>query len=448
MSLSPEDSPAELAARLRAAEIGQAWLAFDPASDGYAASHPALGELSEFLAASPGASRHEAVFLGVPRRAPTLFAAFVHRTTRGQAQGGLRRRSYARVGDLLHDGLRLSRAMTRKNALAGLWWGGGKGILADLPAVSRDPAGRAALYREYGGFVSSLRGCYVTAEDVGTEPADMAELFRTTRFATCVPPEAGGSGNPASATAAGVLCALEAALDFHGLGPLAGKTVAVQGAGNVGSALIALLLERGVERIVASEVCPGRGAALLDRFEDEPLELRLVPPDDDSILAEPCDVLAPCGVGGVLGPGTIPGVRARIVCGPANNPLVDDERDASDLARRGVTFVPDILANRMGIVQCANEQYGSLGRDPAILRHLDPEWPNAIYPMTLRVLELAERCATTPSAAALRLADELAEEPHPLWPGRGRAIIEALLADDWARPHSAGTRDRRAQPSG
>jgi glutamate dehydrogenase/leucine dehydrogenase len=433
MSRIADASPAQLAARLRGEGVGRAYLVQGAGRRTLRASHPLLEELAASLGEDLDAVDPEAVFLQVAPSAEALFAAFVHRTRRGQAQGGLRRRTYDHVHQLLRDGLRLSRAMTRKNALAGLWWGGGKGILADTPEMAREPVLRAALYREYGAFVSSLRGCYVTAEDAGTQPADMAEVFAATRFATCVPPEAGGSGNPAPTTAAGVLCALDAALDFHGLGSIEGKTVAVQGAGNVGSALVERLLERRAGRIVVSDLSAERCAALLDRFEGLPLEVRLVPAGDDSILGEPCDVLAPCGLGGVLGPKTIRDVRARIVCGAANNPLVDEERDAADLARRGVTYVPDVLANRMGIVQCANEQYGTVSGDAGVRRHLGHEWPNSIYQMTLRVLELAQRCGTTPLAAALRLADDLAREPHPLWGHRGRLIVESLVADRWER---------------
>ena len=108
-------------------------------------------------------------------------------------------------------------------------------------------------------------------------------------------------------------------------------------------------------------------------------------------------------------------------------------RDAAALAQRGVTYVPDVLANRMGIVQCANEQYGSLPEDPRILRHLGHEWPNGIYAMTHRVLELARRCGTTPLATALRLADDLAGEPHPIWGTRAVQIVQSLLADGWER---------------
>jgi glutamate dehydrogenase/leucine dehydrogenase len=332
----------------------------------------------------------------------------------------------------LRDGLRLSLGMTRKNALAHLWWGGGKGLIARVPGeVSRDPNFRRTLYQEYGAFVSGLRGCYVTAEDVGTDPADMGEIFRSTRFATCIPPDRGGSGDPSTMTAAGVVCAMETALDFLGMGGLEGKKVVLQGAGSVGSAMIGILLEQRVRQIVASEICAERIEALLHAFDTAPVEIRLARPGDDAILAEPCDVLAPSALGGVLGPKTIPSLQTRVVCGSANNQLLDEERDAAALAGRGITFVPDFVANRMGIVSCSNEQYGFVRDDPAVHRHLDPDWEQGISQTTRRALEQARARGTTPLAAAIRMADALADEPHPIWGQRAWRIIESLTRDGW-----------------
>jgi len=288
------------------------------------------------------------------------------------------------------------------------------------------------MFREYGAFVSSLRGCYVTAEDVGTSPLDMAEICRTTRFATCVPPEHGGAGNPSGMTARGVVCAMEAGLEAFGRGGLAGKRVVLQGTGQVGSALVELLLERGVERIVASEISAELRDALLGRLAGEPVEIHLTRPGDLSILAEPCDVLAPAALGGVLDPKTIPDLRTQLICGPANNPLGDDTRDAAALAARGIAYVPDFVANRMGIVSCANEQYGSLAGDPEVTRHLDPEWEGGIRRTTLRLFAEAAEEGITTVDAALRLADSLAQEPHPVWGHRAWQLIEALRNEGWA----------------
>lgn len=399
------------------------------------ASHPALAEIAAEIAADRrDFHRHEGVFFEVGRETGALFGAFVHGTTRGQGQGGLRYWPYASLTSFIADGLRLSLGMTRKSALAGLWWGGGKGLIARAPEHAfRDPAFRERLYTEYAAFVSGLRGCYITAEDAGTGPSDMAIVHRGTRFVTCTPPSVGGAGNPSPATAKGVVCAMEGALAHLGRGTLAGKRVVMQGTGNVGAAMIGELLQRDVGSILASELSAERRAQLAEQFSGAPLTLVPAAPGDDRILAEPCDILAPNALGGILNPDTIPGIQAPIVCGAANNQLLDDVRDAEALRARGITYVPDFLCNRMGIVYCANEQYGQLPHDPAIERHYGRDWDNAVYVVTRRALELAEREGITTAAAANRLADTLAAEPHPIWGGdRSRSIIRGLVADRWA----------------
>lgn len=372
---------------------------------------------------------HEGMFFEVGRETGALHAAFVHWTDRGQGAGGVRHWPYPRLEDLLRDGLRLSVGMTRKNALAGLWWGGAKGVIARQPGDRfKDPSYRRMLYREYGDFISSLCGCYVTAEDAGTTPTDMSEVFARTRHTTCIPRELGGSGNPSEPTAKGVVRAMEGALAFLGLGTLEGKTIAMQGAGNVSGFMISELLARGVARIVASEISPAR----LEQIPKDPrLEVRLVEAGDTSIFDEPCDVFAPNALGGTLDPDSISRLRAKVVCGAANNQLLDAERDDASLAARGITYVPDFLCNRMGIVTCANEQYGAMPHDPAIERHFGSDWDNALFVITQRVLARAAAEEITPAIAANRLADELARQPHPIWPGRSRQIIDGLLAARW-----------------
>lgn len=219
------DLPPDAVAReLRRLGTGRAWWIRDGQS--LRASHDALLEITAFLEEGVGGARgHEAVFLAVGPESGALFGAFLHATSRGQAQGGLRRCPYTDLAAFLSDGLRLSWGMSRKIALAGLWWGGGKGLIAS--SEEPDAEGRRALYREYGDFVSSLGGCYVTAEDAGTRPDDIANVFERTRFVTCIPAGFGGAGNPAPATAAGVVCGMEAALDACGLSGLSGRRIAM-----------------------------------------------------------------------------------------------------------------------------------------------------------------------------------------------------------------------------
>jgi glutamate dehydrogenase/leucine dehydrogenase len=362
-----------------------------------------------------------------------LQSAVIHRTCRGQAAGGVRYWKYDTAGDFLRDGLRLARGMTHKNALAGIWWGGGKGVMAR--GTGRDdgsPAFRRRVYEEYGDLITSLRGCYVTAEDVGTSVGDMAAVFSRTRFTTCIPPELGGSGNPSAPTALGVVRGMEAALRHRGMGTLAGKTVAVMGLGHVGTPLLGYLRERGVAAVVGSDVDAGREAELRRLYPDLRLTFRAVAPGDTTILGEPADVLSPCATGAVLGPATIPLVRAPVVCGAANNQLEDPDRDDALLARRGITYLPDFLVNRMGIVTCADEQSGYVDADPTIEAHLGDGWESGVFRLSLAVLEESDRTGRTPHRIALDLAERRSLELHPIWGHRGELIIRSLVAAGWA----------------
>ncbi|MCA9522517.1 MAG: Glu/Leu/Phe/Val dehydrogenase, partial [Myxococcales bacterium] len=340
----------------------------------------------------------------------------------------------ATLGDALRDGLRLSRGMTRKNALAGLWWGGGKGVIVrGADRAAHDTALRHAVYSDYGRFITSLRGVYVTAEDAGTTPDDMRQIHQQTRFATCIPPDVGGSGNPSIATARGVACGMEAAVEHAGWPSLAGRSVAIQGGGHVGAPLVGFLLERGVARIVVHDIDDEVLRALRVDVAAAPVVLRHVEPADSSIVDESVDIFSPCALGAGLNPTTIPRIRARIVCGAANNQLEDEQRDGRALHERGILYVPDYLTNRMGIVNCADEQYGYVTDDDAFTRHLGREWDHSIYRLTRLVLQRADERGTHPAHEADQLADAYALRPHPIWGHRGRAIIASLVADDWSR---------------
>ncbi len=492
-------SPAAFRRVLAGAGIRRFFLAWDEEAGEVRCSHPELAPLARLLAADRrDFDRHEGVFVQVAPDTGVLQGAFIHRTCRGQAAGGVRFWRYATVEDFLRDGLRLARGMTHKNALAGLWWGGGKGVMAaedGEPGAGDAGAGHAAgiagtaaagiagiagrrrrTYEEYGELLTSLRGCYVTAEDVGTAVEDMAAIFSRTRFTTCIPAELGGSGNPSAPTARGVVRGMEAALAHRGAGGLAGKTVSVQGLGHVGEPLVEMLRERGVARVIGADIDAARCAALRARYGGAAgpafeLEARAVGRGDLSILEEPADIFAPCATGGVLGPLTIPRLAAGVVCGAANNQLEDPERDDLLLHRRGVLYMPDFLVNRMGIVHCADEQYGYVDdEDPRLAEHLGTAggeagdgfvgeahgavpgeageearrraaappadtWENSIYNLSLALLQEAAGRGEPPARAALRLAESRSREPHPIWGHRGAAIIRALTRPGagWAR---------------
>jgi glutamate dehydrogenase/leucine dehydrogenase len=420
---------------LREAGVRRLYVVWDDEAGRYRASHEAVEPLAAALAADDrDADRHEGVFLSVGKETGALHGAFVHRSCRGQGAGGVRFWRYPDVESYLRDGLRLSRGMTHKNALAGLWWGGGKGVVTSGEGGNQvSSTERRRIYEEFGDLMTSLRGCYVTAEDVGTSVDDMAAIFSRTRFTTCIPPELGGSGNPSGPTARGVVRGMEAALAFLEKGDLRGKTVAIQGLGHVGEPMVELLVDRGVERIEGADLDAGCLERIESRFGGRvQLALHRVEIGDHEILAADADVVSPCAVGAVLDERTIPRIKAPIVCGAANNQLADPDAHDRLLAERGIAYVPDFLVNRMGIVNCADEAAGYVDDDPVFEAHLGETWENGIYRLTLDVLERARRTGASPGAVALELAERRSFEEHPIFGHRGRLIIRSLVSSGWA----------------
>jgi len=425
--------PQEFINYLRDQQIKRFFFIYNSDSKTVVASHGKLKPIAEFIQNDKrDFMQHEGLFFQITKNYDTLQGAFVHRTCRGQGAGGVRYWQYSTMEDYFRDGLRLSKGMTRKNALAGLWWGGGKGVMAHNPGIDKDdPEIRALIYKEYGDLMTSIRGCYVTAEDVGTNVDDMTNIFSRTRFTTCIPGSLGGSGNPSIPTARGVICGMEAALEFNQEGTLKGKIVAVQGMGNVGGTLIRYLFDEKVEKVIAHDINPKTVERLKIELTRANLEAKTVKHGDNSILTADCDILAPCATGAILNPGTIPEIKAGIVCGAANNQLEDSGRDDRLLHEGSILYVADFLTNRMGIVNCANEQYGFINEDPFFEKHLSREWEHSIHQTTLRVLKESRETGDPPAKVAIRIADELSLQPHPIFGHRGKQIIESLVADKW-----------------
>jgi glutamate dehydrogenase/leucine dehydrogenase len=437
---------------------GEYRLYVDPAAP---AAEPLLPALLPYLP-PPADWQHQAIFIGRPSAAntdiDTLFFAFIHNTQRGLAQGGLRLRDYTEEGELrklFEDGLRLAQGMTLKNAMAKLWWGGGKGIIAassDLthlierngnggclsgPQAEDDgfPARRAALFEEYGRFVSELGGAYYTAADMNTDGSDMLRVLRATRFVTCLPQVAGGSADPSPVTAEGVFRAIKASWGLlSGAGSLQRVRVAVQGVGKVGAPLAMDLLAEGAHVWVgdvkqeALDSFLQKVQAARDAGRRVDLgELTVVPVADgpQAILRQEVDVIAPCAAGQIIDQESIAGFTpcVKLVCGAANNMLGEEDRDAALLHAAGICYVPDFVCNRMGIMNCADEGMGFLEADSK------DEVERVVEDVVEIVRAWRDRRAPTLETAR-KMAMERLAEPHPLTRMHGRAgkLINRRLA--------------------
>jgi len=304
----------------------------------------------------------------------------VHNTAIGPAAGGCRIWTYPRPEDALTDALRLSRGMTYKNAMADLPLGGGKAVIYQMGAD------RVACFEAFGRQVEALGGRYITAEDVGASVADMRAIARGTTYVAGLPTEEGqAGGDPSPMTALGVFVSIKALLG----GSVQGRTITVQGVGNVGYNLCKLLADEGAKLIVAdvSEKNLERAKAL---------GAEIAPPD--RIHAVKADLFAPCALGAGLNSRTIPELGAPIVCGAANNQL-ETEADGAALVARGVTYAPDYVVNAGGIINVSAEYLGEAA-DVVEAR------VRAIATRLTKVLEMAKAENIPPHQAADRIVRE------------------------------------------
>lgn len=306
----------------------------------------------------------------------------IHSTRRGPALGGCRFLSYPNEQAALQDAIRLAQGMSYKAALAGLELGGGKSVIL-RPAHVDD---RAALFEAFGRFIDSLDGRYITAMDSGTSSEDMDCIAQYTQHVTSTT----RAGDPSPHTALGVFAGLRAtAAARFGSDDLDGLRVAIQGLGHVGYALAEQLQAAGAELFV-SDIDAGKVQLAVEQ-----LGARAVA--SEALLSTPCDILAPCGLGGVLDRNTVAKLRCGAIAGAANNQLASPEM-GDELDARGILYAPDYVINAGGLIYVALTHQGrNSGEITAQLSHISQ-----------RLTEIyAEAQAHKRSPA--RVADSLAE---------------------------------------
>lgn len=285
----------------------------------------------------------------------------VHSTRRGPAGGGTRMKVYERPADALLDGQKLAASMTRKFAVAGMPYGGAKAVIC-LPK-DFDAAGRDDLLRRYGELVRNLGGIYFTGPDVGTSSADMdllSDIAGALVFGKS--PAKGGLSDSGAITAAGVFAGCEVVAEqLFGSLSLQGRSVVVQGAGNVGGPLVRRLLAAGA-MVSASDV----NTAALDALGKHD-SLKILRTEE--VLKTPCDIFAPCALGGVLNEQTAASLPCKGISGAANNQLASEEA-GNILQQRGVLYAPDFVVNlggAMGLVSIETKGWAVPKAEQAVM---------------------------------------------------------------------------------
>lgn len=326
----------------------------------------------------------------------------IDNTALGPAIGGVR---VALDVDTL-EVQRLARAMTLKNALAGIPHGGGKsGLIADPHSSDK-----VALFRIFALAIRELID-YIPGPDMGSDERCMACIHDEIGRAIGLPRVLGGIPlDSIGATGYGVSQAARLALPAAGRS-LSGGTLVIQGFGNVGRHAARFLVRQGM---VLTGVSDSRGA--IHNPSGLPLEpllqykacgrsvvdlpaAKVIPPEE--LLALPCDLLVPAARPDVIHEGNVANVQARVIVEGANIPLTEEAE--SQLQQRGILVIPDIVANAGGVI-CAAVEYAG-GSELEALRRIGAT-------LRLNTQLLLERIQTglEPRAAALELAEERIRE--------------------------------------
>jgi glutamate dehydrogenase/leucine dehydrogenase len=325
----------------------------------------------------------------------------VDNTACGVAIGGVRMAPDVSVEECV----RLARAMTWKNAAAGLRHGGGKSVIFGNPRLACDEKER--LIRAFAASIRDIAD-YVPGPDMGTDELCMGWINDETGRAVGLPGAIGGIPlDEIGATGFGLAASIDVARTFIDL-DLKGARIAVQGFGAVGKHAMRFLSEKGAILVGASDTSGtladpgGLDTPALIALKDAGRSLRehtaghKLP--GDAIIDVPCDIWIPAARPDVINQGNVKRLNTRLVAQGANIPCTAQAEQA--LHQRGVLVIPDFIANAGGVM-CAAIEYQK-GTQKAAFDYIDEH----IRANTRIVLEDAKRKRTPPRTAALALAEE------------------------------------------
>lgn len=298
--------------------------------------------------------------------------------------GATRFWQYETEEDALHDALRLSRGMSYKNAMAGLQYGGAKGVII----VPKGDYSKGKILKAYAKVLNEINGKFITGTDVGLTQSDLFYMMKMTKFLV------GSKCNPEKATATGLYYSVQEVLEFRfGSSTVSGHSFAIQGLGKVGSELLALIYDEAKEIYVADI-----NKEIVEKIKKEFPKVIVV--DTENIHKQDVDIYSPCALSGALNKQTLPELKCKIIVGSANNQL-EDIGIADELHKINIIYCPDYLVNAGGLIAVVDEY-----------EHGDSE------PVRLseRVLSIKSRLGTVlqnakiENASPQRIADKMAEQ--------------------------------------
>ncbi len=271
--------------------------------------------------------------------------------------GATRFQYYFFEKEALKDAKDLARLMTYKSALAGLPYGGAKGVI--LAPKKYSPKEKNRILEAYAHEVNQLAGEFVTGSDMGLGPKDVENLKKKTRFVI------GTKVNPEYYTALGVVGALKISLKHIFKSPeFKDRTFFIQGLGKTGLNILKLLTKEKGVKIYASDTDKNAEARVKKVFP----KVEIV--SSKKAFGIKTDVFMPCAVGGVLNKKNIARIRSKIILGSANNQLADKDIGYL-LQKRGVFYAPDYLVNSGGLISVAEELVSKNPSKQSIIKKIE-----------------------------------------------------------------------------
>jgi leucine dehydrogenase len=323
------------------------------------------------------------------------FVAIHRGDNRLPALGATRLWSYSSPVYALRDALRVSRVMTYKSVMAGLKYGGAKGVLMNPFKIHPDKASkfcRQNLLQAYAEEVNRLNGIFITGADVGLTDADLKLMRKKTSFLL------GFKSQPVKCTAIGLFLGIEVCLkEIFGSSDIEGRTFSIQGLGKIGSELLKLLY-RKAGKIFVTDI----NSKLIRKIKQKFPKVMVVAPEVICNLV--VDVYAPCTVSGIITPRVAKNLQAKIVAGGGNEQLAND-RAGKILYQRGILYAPDYVINAGGLISVVDELENRSYSSSRVLEKL------LIIPRNLkRIFKLSREKHKPPEFIANKLAQKLIKQ--------------------------------------
>jgi len=260
----------------------------------------------------------------------------IHNTNLGPALGGVRSWEYESFDEQFNDSIRLAEAMSLKNSICGINFGGGKATL-NLKGIKKTPA----LYQSYAEAVEYLKGEYLTAGDVNTFKEDLIECSKVTKYVYGINVET------SAPTSVGIFNAIKCTSNFiNGNKEIKDLHVAISGIGKVGGKLARLLFKAGA-KITASSI----NENLMNVLKNE---INLHEASPKNLFKTSCDIVSPCALGGAINFSIKDQLNCKGIVGAANNQL-DKSTTAEWLFKNNILYAPDYLVNAGGVIAIASE---------------------------------------------------------------------------------------------